>query len=73
MSKYFYLRRFLLAFLVASTRHLVAQFLKGHAWELSVPDGLLWGAISAGVYVGVSAYKLRNACPAGLPDPGAEP
>ena len=73
MTFRFYLRRYLLAFLVASTIISVAQFLKGHAWELSVPDGLLWGAISAGVYVAVLAYKLRNACAAALPAPGADP
>ena len=60
MSVSFYLRRYLLVFVVSSIIIAIAQFLKGHPWELAAPDGLLWGAISSAVYTSVLAYKLRN-------------
>ena len=56
----FYVRRFLLVFVVASIVISAAQMLKGHPIELAAPDGLLWGAISSLVYTSVLAYKLRN-------------
>ena len=70
----FFVRRFLLAFVIAAPVISVAQFLKGHPLALAVPDGLLWGAISAAVYTLVLAYKLRrSACLPKTESPGVEP
>ena len=60
MTLAFYLRRFAFAFVLASAFITIGQCLKGHAFELALPDGLLWGAISAAVYTLVLAYKVRN-------------
>jgi hypothetical protein len=69
----FYLLRFLVAFVVSATLISAAQFIKGHALALAIPDGLLWGAITAAVYTSVLAYKLRNsACYAELNRRGQE-
>lgn len=57
----FYLRRFALAFAIASISIAAAQLLKGHALALAVPDALLWGAITGAVFTGVLAWKLRRA------------
>ena len=60
MPFFFFFRRFLLAFAIATIVITVAQLLKGHPFGLAAPDGLLWGAISAAVYTLVLAYKLRR-------------
>lgn len=60
MPSSFYVRRFLLAFVASALVISTAQFLKGHALALAVPDGLLWGVVTAAVYTLVLAYKLRN-------------
>jgi len=56
----FYVRRFVLAFAVSATVISIAQLLKGNPLNLVVPDGLLWGAITAAIYTAVLGYKLRN-------------
>jgi hypothetical protein len=59
----FFVRRFLIAFVIATTVISVAQLLKGHPVALAAPDGALWGAISSAIYTLVLAYKLRrSAC-----------
>jgi hypothetical protein len=63
MPLFFFVRRFLIAFVIAAAVISAAQFLKGHPLALAIPDGLLWGAISSAVYTLVLAYKLRrSAC-----------
>jgi len=56
----FYVRRFLQALVIATIAVTTAQYLKGHGLDLAVPDGLLWGTITAAGYTSVLAYKLRN-------------
>jgi hypothetical protein len=60
MTISFYVRRFLLAFAIAAVVISLAQYLKGHTMDFSIREGLLWGVISAAVYTGVLAYKLRK-------------
>jgi hypothetical protein len=60
MSIAFYVRRFLLAFVIAAIVICLAQYLKGHTLEFSLREGLIWGVISSAVYTGVLAYKLRH-------------
>ena len=37
-----------------------AQFLKGHTLNYSVTQGLLWGAISAAIFVAAHYYRRRK-------------
>ena len=60
MDTWFYVRRYLAAFAIAAVVIGVAQYLKGHAVDYAIREGLTWGAISSLVYTSVLAYKLRH-------------
>jgi hypothetical protein len=58
-------RRFLLAFAIATVAIGLAQWLKGHAIDYCIREALAWGLVTAVVYTSVLAWKLRRACAAG--------
>jgi hypothetical protein len=60
MPSSFFIIRFLRAFAVATVAIVLGQYLKGHPFVPAALDGLLWGAITAAVYTGVLAWKLRD-------------
>ena len=60
MSAAFWVRRFLVAFIVALVVIAGAQLLKGHTLEYSVTEGLLWSLVAASVYTGVALNKWRR-------------
>ena len=57
MGAAFWIRRFALAFVIAFVVLTGAQVLRGRALEPSLLHGLLWGVISAGVFVGARLYQ----------------
>ena len=60
MGMSFFVRRFLWAFVIATVVIGLAQYLKGHPMDYAVREALIWGLISALVYISVLAYKLRH-------------
>jgi hypothetical protein len=61
MRNPFWIGRYLLAFLIASAIIGGAQFLKGHALRYSVFQALIWGPLTAGVYIATAIYRFRKA------------
>lgn len=64
MTAAFWVKRFLLAFVVASISLGAVQYLKGSTLPSATQFGLLWGAISAALFtlVGYIRYKRNPAC-----------
>jgi uncharacterized membrane protein len=60
----FWIKRFVLSFVVAFAVLLVVQWLKRGSIHEAITYGLLWGAITAAVYtlVGYIRYKRNPAC-----------
>lgn len=60
MGTWFFIRRFLAAFAIATVVIGLAQYLKGHSVDYALREALVWGVISSLVYTSVLAYKLRH-------------
>jgi hypothetical protein len=54
----FWIRRWLLAFAVAVVVIGLSHLLRSRGWPFAIEQGLLWGAISACVYVGALVYHV---------------
>ena len=57
MGTAFWVRRFLLVFVVATCAIAGAQLLQGRGLNYSLTQGLLWAAISASVFTGARLYQ----------------
>ena len=57
MGSAFWVRRYLVVFVVAACVIAGAQLLRGHGLEYSFTQGVLWAAISAGVFTGARIYQ----------------
>lgn len=64
MGRKFWLKRLILAFVVASVLLLSAQLFKGAPLNSAVMYGLLWGGVTAVIFtlVGYIRYKRNPAC-----------
>lgn len=60
MGTVFWVRRFLLVMTVAFVIIGAAQWLKGHSLQYAASQGLVWGAISAGLFVATRIYHARR-------------
>ncbi|HEX5236302.1 MAG TPA: hypothetical protein VFW25_13330 [Silvibacterium sp.] len=60
MGAPFWIFRFLFVFAGAAPIIAGAQFLKGHTVRYSIGQGLIWGAITAAVYVAALLYQRRK-------------
>jgi hypothetical protein len=60
MGTAFWVRRFLLVFVVATCVIAGAQLLKGGSLNYSLSQGLLWAAISASVFTVARIYQSRK-------------
>jgi hypothetical protein len=60
MGTAFWIRRFAIMFVIAFVVTGGAQLLRGRAIEASLEHGLLWGLVSAGVFVGGRLYQSRR-------------
>ena len=69
MGTGFLVRRWLLAFAIASVAIGASHWLRDRGVTFAVREGLLWGAIGASTYVAVLVYKWRRRCK--LPVAGA--
>ena len=74
MSPFFWIRRYLLAFAAAFAVIGGAQYLKGHALRYAIIQGLIWGVITAAIYLAAAIHRFRKGCDcADLPPaPGVE-
>lgn len=68
MGASFWIRRYFLVLAGAFAIIGGAQFLKGHTPRYSITQGLVWGAISAAVFLAAQVYRFRKgrqcaACP----------
>ena len=57
MGTAFWIRRFAVAFVIAFVVLAGAQLVRGRAIDASLQHGLLWGLVSAGVFVGARLYQ----------------
>jgi len=64
MGTRFWIKRFLVALLVACVLLLVVQFAKGHAQTDAIRFAVFWGLISATLFtlIGYIRYKRNPAC-----------
>jgi hypothetical protein len=60
MGTAFWIRRFLFVFSAAWIIIAGAQLLKGHTFDYSAKQGLLWAAISATVFITARIYQSRQ-------------
>ena len=60
MGAAFWVRRFILVWTVAFILIAGAQALKGHDLAYALTQGLLWGTISTGVFIGARLYQSRR-------------
>lgn len=74
MNAQFWIRRYLVAFLAAFAVIGFAQFLKGHTLRYSITQAIIWGIITAGVYISAAIYRFRKGQHCALCDiPGSVP
>lgn len=64
MKRVFWIKRFVLAFVVATVVLGVVQYLKGSAVLSATQYGLFWGGISAALFtlIGYVRYRRNPAC-----------
>ena len=60
MGTAFWIRRFLLVFVLALAIIAGAQMLKGHTFGYSVTQGLLWSAITSTIFTAARIYQSRR-------------
>ncbi|MBK0392458.1 hypothetical protein [Ramlibacter algicola] len=60
MGTAFWIRRFAFMFVIAFVITGGSQLLRGRAVEASLEHGLLWGLVSAAVFVGGRLYQSRR-------------
>lgn len=64
MPRFYWTRRFVIAFIAAGVVLCAAHLVRGHALADSIGFGLLWGAIAAVIFtvVGYLRYRRNPAC-----------
>ncbi|MGH9586423.1 MAG: hypothetical protein ACRD3F_05690 [Acidobacteriaceae bacterium] len=62
MNPLFWIRRYLLAFVSAFVVIGGAQYLKGHTLRYAITQGLIWGTITAAIYVAAAIHRFRKGC-----------
>jgi uncharacterized membrane protein len=60
MGPSFWLRRYLLVFAAACVIIACAQALKGHDTGYAVTQGVVWGLVTAAVYLAALYYRIRK-------------
>jgi hypothetical protein len=60
MGAKFWLRRFMVAFLIAATALFLAEIIKGHAQTKAAQFALLWGAITALLFTLISYSRFKR-------------
>ena len=60
----FWIKRFVVAFIIASNALGLVQYLKGSTILLAIQYGLIWGGVSAGLFtlIGYVRYRRNPAC-----------
>ncbi|WP_130620070.1 hypothetical protein [Dyella amyloliquefaciens] len=60
MGTAFWVKRFFVVMLGAAAIISLVQWLKGHGLEYALVQGVLWGAISATIFVSARIYQSRR-------------
>ena len=73
MNTLFWLRRFLINFLIASGLLLVVNLAKGKALREAAGESLVWGGIAAAIFTSTGIFRARRGDPCrlcGIPPQG---